>query len=142
MTPSPAAYALIREFEGFRSAAYQCSAKVWTIGYGHTAGVKQGQRCSESEAETWLRSDTLSAADAVNKAVMWPISQGQFDALVSFVFNLGAGAFGKSTLLKLINAGDIEAAANQFERWVFADRRESEGLKRRRRAEKALFLAK
>lgn len=131
---------LIKHYEGLRLEAYQCSAGVWTIGYGSTRGVKPGMVIDEAEAEHRLRVDVAFAEIAVNKLVTVDLTDDQHAALVSFVFNLGAGNFGKSTLLRKLNAGDYEGAADEFPRWCRTGGRVLAGLKRRREAEKALFL--
>jgi lysozyme len=119
--------------------AYQCDAGVWTIGYGHTKGVKQGDTCSIHDAYNWLREDCQGAEDAVHDLVVQPINQNQFDALVSFVFNLGRMAFANSTLLKMLNAGDYPGAARQFPRWNRVKGKIARGLVARRRDEVELF---
>lgn len=130
---------LIKGFEGLRLSAYKDSAGVWTIGYGHTSGVKPGQRISQAQAEQFLRSDVKWAEQAVRDNVKVPISQNQFDALTSFTFNLGAGALKSSTLLKKLNAGDTAGAQAEFGKWVHAGGQRLEGLVRRRAEEAALF---
>ncbi len=130
---------LIKGFEGLRLSAYQDSAGVWTIGYGHTGGVRPGQRISQAQAEQYLRSDVRWAEQAVRDNVKVPLSQNQFDALVSFTFNVGAGALKDSTLLKKLNAGDYAGAQAEFGRWVNAGGQRLEGLVRRRAEEAQLF---
>ena len=133
----------IAGFEGLLLTAYWDSyGKVWTIGYGHTSGVYPGQTITKQQALNYLRSDCQFAANAVNKYVKVSINQNQFDALVSFTFNLGAGAFAGSDLLKYLNQGKIQAAANEFPLWCHAGGQVLPGLVRRRNAEKALFLSK
>lgn len=136
---SAAGVDLIKGFEGLRLAAYQDSAGVWTIGYGHTGGVQPGDRITTAEAEQLLRQDTAWAQQAVRDLVRVPLSQGQFDALTSFTFNLGAGALESSTLLRKLNAGDAAGAQAEFGRWIHADGQVLPGLVRRRAAEAALF---
>lgn len=131
---------LTEQFEGCRLVAYQDQVGVWTIGYGHTAGVYDGMTCTQEQAEKWLRHDVEDAEKAVNDFVKVPLSQKQFDALVDFVFNLGTGSFAKSTLLKLLNASNFKYAALEFERWNRAGGIVRAGLTRRRLAEKDLFL--
>lgn len=131
---------LIQNSEGLRLKAYQDSVGVWTIGYGHTADVKPGQTITETEALAFLRADVGWAEAAVEKLVTVPLTPGQFGALVSFVFNLGAGALGESTLLKLLNQGHYEEAAAQFGKWVFAGGKVLEGLVTRRDNERRMFL--
>lgn len=130
---------LIKGFEGLRLSAYQDSGGVWTIGYGHTRGVKPGDRITEAQAEAYLREDTGWAQQAVRDLVRVPLSQGQFDALTSFTFNLGRGALEQSTLLRKLNAGDYAGAQAEFARWVHDDGRVLQGLVRRRAAEAELF---
>ena len=130
---------LIKNFEGLRLSAYQDSAGVWTIGYGHTGGVKPGDRISQGQAEALLRKDTGWAQDAVRQQVHVPLTQDQFNALTSFTFNLGAGALQSSTLLSKLNAGDYAGAQAEFGRFVHAGGRVLQGLVRRRAAEADLF---
>lgn len=130
---------LIKGFEGLRLNAYQDSVGVWTIGYGHTAGVRPGDHITQAQAEAYLRQDTGWAQQAVRDNVKVPLTQGQFDALMSFTFNLGAGALKGSTLLRDLNAGNYAAAQGEFGKWVHAGGQRLEGLVRRRAAEAALF---
>lgn len=141
MKASGACRGLVRQFEGCRLAAYICPAGVPTIGVGRTRGVKMGDRCSVQQADLWLTEDLQDAEAAVSSLVKVPLSQGQFDALVSFVFNLGASAFTKSTLLKRLNAGLPVAAADEFKRWVYSGGVRLKGLVDRRAAEEAMFRA-
>ncbi len=133
---------LIKSFEGLRLSAYKCPAGVWTIGYGTTAGVKPGQSITKERAEELLRDDVKRFEDQVLRLVKVPLTQGQFDALVSFTYNLGAANLGNSTLLRLLNAGDYKGAAAQFDRWTKAGGKELPGLVKRRAAERALFEGK
>lgn len=139
MRLSEAGLALIRECEGFRADAYRDAAGVWTIGYGHTGGVRPGDRVTPEEAASLLRADAAIAEAAVARAVGVPLSQGQFDALVSFTFNLGAPALEASTLLRRLNAGNVPGAAAEFARWCHAGRAVLPGLVTRRARERALF---
>jgi lysozyme len=132
--------ALIKRFEGCRLAAYQDSVGVWTIGYGHTHGVKSGMTITQEQADNYLRADANTAGADVSRLVKVDINQNQFDALTSFVFNLGAGALAGSTLLKKLNAHDVAGAGNEFLRWTHAGGEELPGLVKRRTAERALFL--
>ena len=133
---------LIKEFEGFRSKAYLCPARVWTIGYGHTAGVKPGMRVTQSEAEAMLRKDLKiyerHVANALGDA---QTSQGQWDALVSFCYNAGPGNLHKSSMLRLHKQGQYKAAADSFLNWTKGGGRVLPGLVRRRKAERALYLS-
>lgn len=131
--------ALIKSFEGLRLAAYLDSVGVPTIGYGHTKGVQIGDTCTEDEATEWLREDCADAENCVNSAVSVPLTQHEFDACVSFVFNLGCGSFRKSTLLRKLLDSDYDGAALEFRKWNKAGGVELAGLTRRRAAEAALF---
>lgn len=132
---------LIKRFEGCRLTAYQCPAKVWTIGYGHTKTCKPGQKINLIEAERLLRQDLIVFEAALNKLVTVPLSQNQYDALVSFVFNVGSTALARSTLLVLLNRHDYLGAAEQFLRWTKAGNVTLAGLVARRKAEYELFLS-
>ena len=132
---------LIKSHEGLRTKAYMCPASVLTIGYGHTSTVYPGQSITLKEAERLLRIDLIRFEHAVNKYVIVPLNQNQFDALVSFAFNVGVSAFRNSTLLKLLNKANYRKAANQFDRWVHGGGGRLSGLVRRRKEEKKLFLS-
>lgn len=140
MSPSDKALDLIRQFEGLRLAAYKCPAGVPTIGYGTTRGVKMGMTVTKDEAEKLLQADVTPFSDRINKLVKVKLNQNQFDALVSFVYNVGSGAFADSTMLKLINQNLLDDAANQFVRWNKANGEVLTGLTRRRMTERDLFL--
>lgn len=139
----------LKKQEGFRATAYQDEAGNWTIGYGHLitedSPVSIVTKLSEADAEELLRQDLADAEAAVQRLVEVPLSQGQYDALVSFVFNVGAGALESSTLLRKLNAGDYDGAAQELERWnkitVDGQKRVSEILANRREAEQALWYA-
>lgn len=131
---------LIKQLEGLRLQAYQCSAGVWTIGYGHTTGVLSGDIIDEGQAEVFLREDIVDPEDTVNRLVTVPLGQNQFDALTSFVFNLGSGNFRSSTLLRKLNAGDYNGAADELLRWIHAGGKSLPGLVRRRDIERKLFI--
>jgi len=130
---------LIKEFEGFKAQAYLCPANVWTIGYGTTSGVKKGQMVTEEQAIKLLQDDLAKFEKAVKNLVRVPLNQDQFDALVAFVYNIGVGAFSRSTLLSLLNQGNYEAVPEQLLRWNKAGGRVLNGLTRRRQAEGKLF---
>ena len=132
---------LTEESEGCRLVAYQDSVGVWTIGYGHTRGVVAGMTCTQAQAEAWLREDIASAIADINRLARVPLTQGEFDALVDFDFNLGGGALRGSTLLKLLNAGDHAAASLEFTKWDKAGGKVIAGLLRRRVSEQAEFDA-
>jgi lysozyme len=128
---------LTERFEGCRLVAYQDSVGVWTIGFGHTHGVSDGLVITQPIAESWLLQDTAESVDCVNKCVRVSLSQPMFDALTDFAFNVGCGALNGSTLLKLLNAGDKENAAKEFDKWDHAGGKVVAGLLRRREAEQA-----
>lgn len=141
MQLSDAGLQLIKDFEGLRLTAYQDIGGTWTIGYGHTgADAKKGNTITNQKAHELLTKDVASFVQCVTTAVKVSLNQNQFDALVSFTFNLGCGSLKSSTLLKFLNAGDYVEAANQFERWKFVNGVEVAGLLRRRKAERDLFL--
>jgi lysozyme len=134
---------LIKEFEGFRATAYICPAGVVTVGYGTTRiqgkAVQLGTTITTDEADMLLEEDLKSFEDAVNQNVREEISQNQFDALVAFVYNVGAGNFKKSTLLKKINAGEFNQAADEFLKWNKAGGKVLTGLLNRRKDEAKLY---
>ena len=131
----------IKTAEGLRLTAYKDGGGVWTIGYGHTGSdVREGLTIPLSEAERLLTRDLRVAEGHVNDAVKVKLTQNQFDALVSFVYNVGGGAFRSSTFLKLLNAGDYEGAANQLPRWNKDNGKVVNGLTNRRHEERELFL--
>ena len=136
---------LICGFEGKRLVAYDDGVGVWTIGFGTTIypngiKVKKGDTCTEAQAKSYMAHDLKKFEQAVNGAVNIPLNQNQFDALVSLAYNIGTGAFNKSTLVKKLNAGDIRGAADQFDVWVNAGGKRMQGLVNRRAKEKELFL--
>jgi len=137
---SPAGRALVEDFEKCRLVAYKPTPNdVWTIGIGHTEGVRAGQVITQEQAIELLIEDMEWVEECVNKYVRVPINQNQFDALACFVFNVGCGAFKGSTLLKKLNNKDYEGAANQFIRWNKQAGEVLAGLTRRRFAEAKLF---
>lgn len=136
---------LIKRFEGLRLEAYLDDGyKIPTIGYGTTRinnrTVPMGLTISEAQAEKYLKDDLEKFEKIVNEQVGVSLTQNQFDALVSFTYNLGGHNLASSTLLKKLNSGDYEGAANEFSRWVFANGIKLRGLERRRKAEKEMFL--
>jgi len=137
---SPTGIDLIKGFEGLRLKAYQDAGGIWTIGYGHTLGVWADQSVTETQAEQLLLNDVQGAVICVDRKVGPEITQNQFDALVSFVFNVGCAAFCGSTLLRLINAGEDTLAAQEFVKWDHAGTQVLAGLLKRREAERDLFL--
>lgn len=129
----------VKQFEGRELKAYRCSAGVLTIGYGHTKCVKEGDEISPAEAERLLVEDLTAISDDLNRLVNVPVSEGQYIALLSLAFNIGATALKKSTLLFHLNHGLYDEAAEEFDKWIYASGKVSEGLKRRRAAERELF---
>lgn len=145
MHVSPSGVDLICNFEGLRLKAYDDGVGVWTIGYGTTKypngiRVKKGDTCTLDQAKAYMQNDLKAFEQTVNSAVKVPLNQNQFDALVSLAYNIGATAFKKSTLVKRLNEGNYNAAANQFNVWVNAGGKRMEGLVNRRAAERTLFL--
>ncbi|WP_338149530.1 lysozyme [Acinetobacter higginsii] len=138
---------LIASFEGTKLKAYDDGVGVWTIGIGTTVypngvKVKKGDSCTLDQAKTYFAHDLKRFEASVNNLVKVPLSQNQFDALVSLTYNIGSTAFKNSTLLKKLNAKDYAGAADQFLRWNKGGGKVLKGLVRRREAERALFLKK
>jgi len=133
---------LIKKFEGCELNSYKCAAGVPTIGFGSTHGIEMGMSISKARAEELLLEDISKFEDIVDKAVTVALDQHQFDALVSWTFNLGGGNLNSSTMLKVINAGDYEDVPEQIKRWNKANGKVLEGLIRRREAEALLFAGK
>ncbi len=142
MNISQEGLALIKKFEGLELKAYNCAAGVLTIGYGHTAGVQEDDVWSEEYANEQLEKDMEEYAGYINDLVTCKLSQNQFDALVSWVYNLGPANLKASTLLKRLNAEDYADVPSQIKRWNKAGGKVLEGLIRRREAEALLFEAK
>lgn len=144
MQTSDKGIALIKQFEGCKLTAYQDSAGVWTIGYGWTQPVdgkpiRAGMTIKQETAERLLKTGLVGYESDVFRLVKVGLTQGQFDALVSFTYNLGARSLSTSTLLRKLNAGDYAGAADEFLRWNKAGGKVLNGLTRRREAERALF---
>ena len=144
MRISSAGLDLIKEFEGLRLKAYKCPAGILTIGYGHTSAagepkVLPGMMISKDEAEAILKRDMVQYENGVRSQVTPALTQGQFDALVSFAYNAGVGALQRSTLLKRVNAGKIDEVPAEFMKWTRGGGKELPGLIRRRRAEVKLW---
>ena len=147
----------IKHFEGERLTAYDDGTGIMTIGYGHTGDVKAGETITQAQADSYFIEDVKWAVNTVNNAVKVKLQQYQFDALVSFTFNVGEGAFKSSTLLKKLNAGDYGAVSGELDRWIYAGEKKgaladfvrwahlgsgkevSPDLKERREKEGALF---
>ncbi len=141
MNASEKAYSLIRQSEGLRLTAYRCPAGVWTVGYGHTAGVVPEMVITLEQAEEFLRQDIETAEGIVN-AEHLNLRQCQFDALVSFVFNVGGGNFRRSTLLMKVKVNpDDNSIMDEFLRWVYAKGKVLPGLQKRRLAEMKLYFS-
>jgi lysozyme len=139
-----AAVELIKRWEGFRQQAYLCPAGVWTVGYGTTRWpggrpVKAGDTATMHEAEKALRHDLRRFAAAVDRLITVPLAEHERAALISWTYNVGEGALERSTLRRLLNAGDRGGAADEFARWNHAGRSVLSGLTRRRAEEEALF---
>lgn len=132
---------LIKHFEGLRLDAYLDSVGIPTIGYGHTKGVKLGDKITEEKAEELLREDLEEFERGVTSKIR-KATQNQFDAMVCFAFNVGLGNFSKSSVLKWFNLGEYQTAADSFVLWNKAGGKELPGLTRRRKAERELFLSK
>lgn len=140
MTTSQAGRDLIKKYEGLRLKAYKCPAGVWTVGYGHTRGVTSSTEISQSMADLFLLDDIRPLERYINKLGI-NFRQGQFDALVSFLFNLGEGNFNKSTLKKKILAGgNDEDIAAEFKKWNKAGGKVLDGLTKRREEEAEMWL--
>lgn len=127
-------------WEGCKLTAYPCAAGVWTIGAGHTKGVKEGDTCTEEQAKAWLIDDIKETQTLLAHYVNVPVTQNEFIALVSLAFNVGVGALMKSKLLRKLNGGDREGAAEEFLDFDLANGKRLAGLTRRRKAEHDLFL--
>ena len=141
MNTSPKGIALIKEFEGLRLKAYKCPGGVWTIGYGHTAGVKPGMVITKAQAEEYLKADLIAFERYLNGLGL-ALNQNQFDALISFIYNVGTGNFSNSTLLRKVRANPQDnSIMDEFLRWVYSKGRVLPGLQRRRLAEMKLYFS-
>ena len=141
MNINEAGIKLISEFEGCALTAYQDIKGIWSIGFGHTANVKQGDTCTAEQAQEWLTQDTQWAVERLNRMIKVSLNENQFSACVCFAYNVGTGNFERSTLLRCINTSHLDDAANEFLKWNRANGIVSSGLTRRREQERALFLA-
>lgn len=147
MTTSQTGINLITSFEDLELKAYLCPAGVWTIGFGTTVypdgtKVKKGDTCTAEQAKAYFAYDLKRFENAVNSGLTVLVNQNQFDALVSLTYNIGETAFKKSTLLELLNANKLTAAADEFPKWNKGGGQVLKGLVRRRAAERELFLKK
>ncbi|MCP9266843.1 lysozyme [Xenorhabdus sp. XENO-1] len=144
MEISDKGFECIKQYEGLKLKAYPDSATgggPWTIGYGHTKGIKKGDAITEQQAEIFLHDDLQPVYTTLRQWVKVPLNQGQFDALCSFIFNCGSGNFSGSTLLKKLNQGDYTGAAAEFSRWNKAAGKVMRGLDNRRASERQMFLS-
>ena len=130
---------LIKKFEGCETTAYQDSVGVWTIGFGHTKGVEEGQTCSIEDAESMLAEEMDEYEGYINNMVKVELQQHEFDALVAWVYNLGPTNLGESTMLKVLNGGQFDRVPDEMNRWTRAGGKILEGLVRRRQAESLMF---
>ena len=130
---------LIKKFEGCKTTAYQDSVGVWTIGFGHTKGVEEGQTCSIEDAESMLADEMDEYEGYINNMVKVELQQHEFDALVAWVYNLGPTNLGESTMLKVLNGGQFDRVPDEMNRWTRAGGKILEGLVRRRQAESLMF---
>jgi len=131
---------IIKKFEGCELESYLCPAGVWTIGYGHTKGVKEGDKINKEEAEYLLQEEMIEYESYINDLVEVPLQQHMFDALVSWVYNLGSGNLQSSTLLRVLNEGKYDEVPAQIRRWNKSNGQVLEGLVRRREAEAVMFM--
>ena len=139
MTPSKDCIDMVKHFEGFKAVAYLCPANVWTIGYGRTKNVKEGDITSMPQATRDLEEELIEFGEQVLSVVDVELSQNEFDALASWTYNLGVGNLQSSTLLKKLNAGDKDSVPSEMLRWNKAAGRVLAGLTTRRQAEADLW---
>ena len=130
---------LIKKFEGCETTAYQDSVGVWTIGFGHTKGVEEGQTCSIEDAESMLADEMDEYEGYINNMVKVDLQQHEFDSLVAWVYNLGPTNLSESTMLKVLNGGQFDRVPDEMNRWTRAGGEILEGLVRRRQAESLMF---
>jgi lysozyme len=142
MNISQEGLSLIKKFEGCELEAYKCAAGVLTIGYGSTKGVKEGDTITQEEADKLLLHEMNEYEGYINDAVTVDLKQNQFDALVSWVFNLGPANLKASTMLKVLNNKEYDDVPTQIKRWNKAGGKVLQGLIRRREAEALLFEGK
>lgn len=133
--------AFIKQWEGFSPVAYRNFAgEPWTIGYGFVDGVREGDTMSREDADMRFEHEIIPYEQAVNSLITWPMTQNQFDALVSFTYNLGEGSLRSSTLRKRVNSGQHDKVESEFLRWCHAGGKKVQGLLNRRKAEAAMFM--
>lgn len=141
MNISKEGIALLKQLEGCELKAYKCPRGVWTIGYGHTGpDITAGKIITQKQADETLEHDLKKFCKGICSLIKVEVTQNQFDAIVCLTFNIGIGALGGSTLLRLLNEEKYFEAAQQFDRWVYVGKEKSDGLIRRRKIEKDLFL--
>jgi lysozyme len=134
--------ALIKKFEGCELEAYKCPAGVWTIGYGHTKDVKEGDKINKDEADYLLQEEMIEYESYIDDMVEVDLNQSQYDSLCAWVYNLGPSNLGSSTMLKVLNEGKYAEVPQQIKRWNKANGEVLTGLIRRREAEALLFQGK
>jgi lysozyme len=139
LRPSGPLVDFIKREEALRLKAYQDQGGVWTIGWGHTGGVTMGQEITEEQATSFLKADLAEAAHVLAAGSPLKLFQHEYDALVSFIFNIGAGQFVSSTLRRALKMGRYDLAADEFKRWNKVKGKISNGLKKRRWREEKLF---
>ena len=142
MNISQEGISLIKKFEGCELEAYKCAAGVWTIGYGHTKDVKEGNSITKEEAESMLVHELQEYCSDVDIAVKVDLKQNEFDSLVSWTYNLGPTNLNSSTMLRVLNEGKYDEVPAQMKRWNKASGQVKEGLVRRREAEALMFEGK
>jgi len=142
MKPSQECIDMVKHFEGFEDTAYLCPANVWTIGYGRTKNVKEGDKITEPQAERDLQEELQEFGAQVLGVVDVSLLQNEFDALTSWTYNLGVGNLSSSTLLKKLNAGDKDSVPSEMLRWNKAAGKVLAGLTARRQAEADLWEKK
>jgi lysozyme len=142
MNISQEGISLIKKFEGCELEAYKCAAGVWTIGYGHTKDVKEGDSILKEDAESMLMHELQKYCNDVDIAVKVDLKQNEFDALVSWTYNLGLTNLNSSTMLKVLNEGKHDEVPAQMKRWNKASGQVKQGLIRRREAEALMFEGK
>lgn len=130
---------LIAEFEGFSSTVYRCQAGVRTIGYGHTRDVVDGQTITKEDALRLLMSELSTLQKALASVIHVDVTEGQFVAILSLVYNIGVGKFRTSTLLRELNKENFVNAGNEFARWIYVKKQPNEGLMKRREKEREVF---
>ncbi len=142
MHASKEAISLIKDFEGLRLKGYLCPAGIRTIGYGHVLAVNETfDNIDALEAEELLFQDILKAEAIVSRNIKIDLNQGQFDALISFTFNLGAASLQRSTMRQKINRHEHEEIPKELMRWIYAGGRMLSGLVRRRGAEAEMYVS-